>query len=367
MQSLLEAYYAAINYLTAPEILLIGSPIALMVFLIFRRELTKPKYAIAFFAILTIGLVAALQNYQFSSNVTAPDNIPILALMYLVPFFTWLALRKAVLNDERLERGQMTWEEELGRDEVYVWPDLVYTELLSLIACTVILIVWAIFLKAPLENPANPADSPNPSKAPWYFLGLQEMLVYFDPWIAGVIMPGLIIVGLLAIPYIDFNPKGNGYYSYKGREFAIITYLMGFVIFWVVLILIGTFLRGPNWNFFGPFEKWDVHKVEELNNLDLSDYVWVKTLGTTKPVGSPANILLREAPGFLLLGFYFVVLPPLLAFTVFKRFYRNMGFIRYNVMIMLLLFWLLMILKMVLRWVFNLKYIIAIPEWFLNV
>ena len=108
--------------------------------------------------------------------------------------------------------------EKAESDRVWVWPDLVYTELISLILCSVLLIVWSIFLKAPLEQPANPANTPNPSKAPWYFLGLQEMLVYFDPWLAGVVLPGLIIAGLIAIPYIDKNPKGNGYYTFNERK-----------------------------------------------------------------------------------------------------------------------------------------------------
>ena len=81
-----------------------------------------------------------------------------------------------------------------------------------------VMIVWSILLKAPLEEPANPTDSPNPSKAPWYFLGLQEMLVYFDPWLAGVVLPSLIIVGLMAIPYIDTNPKGNGYFTFQRAQ-----------------------------------------------------------------------------------------------------------------------------------------------------
>ena len=72
---------------------------------------------------------------------------------------------------------------------------------------TTLWMIWSILLPAPLEQPANPADSPNPSKAPWYFLGLQEMLVYFDPWLAGVVFPTLIVVGLMAIPYIDTNPQ----------------------------------------------------------------------------------------------------------------------------------------------------------------
>ena len=160
-----------------------------------------------------------------------------------------------------------------------MWPDLVYTELISLILCTVVLIVWSILLKAPLEQPANRAVTPNPSKAPWYFLGLQEMLVYFDPWLAGVVLPGLIIVGLIAIPYIDKNPKGNGYYTFAERKVEITIFLFGFVILWSSLIVLGTFLRGPNWNFFGPFEYWDTHKLEALTNVNLSEYFWVRMLG----------------------------------------------------------------------------------------
>ena len=75
-----------------------------------------------------------------------------------------------MLNDRRIAAGQGPIEKEES-DRVWVWPDLVYTELISLILCSVVLIVWSIFLKAPLEQPANPANTPNPSKAPWYFLG----------------------------------------------------------------------------------------------------------------------------------------------------------------------------------------------------
>ena len=78
------------------------------------------------------------------------------------------------------------------------------------------------------------------------------MLVYFDPWIAGVVMPTLIIVGLMVIPYIDANPLGNGYYTYKQRKFAIWTFIFGFIVLWVAMIVIGTFIRGPGWMWFWP-------------------------------------------------------------------------------------------------------------------
>ena len=118
----------------------------------------------------------------------------------------------------------------------------------------------------------------------------------------------MIIVGLIAIPYMDKNPMGNGYYTFKQRPFAITTFLMGFVILWVVLIIFGTFLRGPNWNFFGPFEPWDVHKVVPMNNIDLSEVVWIKLL--SQPL--PDNIVLRESPGIIFLVFLFGILPGLL-------------------------------------------------------
>src|SRR5437899_1146172 len=159
-----------------------------------------------------------------------------------------------------------------------------------MVVLTVVLIGWSMALQAPLEEPANPSSSPNPSKAPWYFLGLQEMLVYFDPWLAGVVFPGLIIVGLMAIPYIDTNPKGNGYFTLKERKWEISTFLFGFLILWILLVILGTFLRGPNWNFFGPYEFWDIHKLEALVNVNLSEYIVVTALG----MGLPKNPLIRD-------------------------------------------------------------------------
>ena len=79
----------------------------------------------------------------------------------------------------------------------------------------------------------------------------------------------------MAIPYIDFNKKGNGYYTIDERKFSYLIFQFGFLELWVTLIILGTFLRGPNWNFFGPFEYWDAHKVLALNNVNLSQYFWI--------------------------------------------------------------------------------------------
>ena len=148
----------------------------------------------------------------------------------------------------------------------------------------------------------------------------------------------------------------------------------GFLEIWVTLIVLGTFLRGPNWNFFGPYEVWDAHKVEVLNNVDLSQYFWNVGLGWPLPK-APADaglvtklswIIYRELPGILLTAGYFIVLPPVMALTVFRNFFLRMGFIRFMVMSNLLLFMGLLPIKMVLRWTINLKYIISIPEYLLN-
>jgi hypothetical protein len=156
-------------------------------------------------------------------------------------------------------------------DKVHTWPYLVRLEMLVGTIVMALITIWSIVVDAPLEEPANPTKTPNPSKAPWYFLGLQEILVYFDPWFAGVILPSYIIVGLMVIPYIDINPKGNGYYCFKDRKFSISVFLFGFLIMWVSLVIIGTFIRGPGWYLFLPGQYWDVHKTVAITNVNLAD------------------------------------------------------------------------------------------------
>jgi hypothetical protein len=329
----------------------------------YRRFLVQPLVA---WAILNISLIAAgwsMTDPNFRLIVTKEDNVPIVLLIYLVGFFTWVALYFAVINDERMAKGEPPLEK-LEDEKVLVWPDLVYTELIAMIVVTFLLVVWAVALKAPLEQPATAAKAPNPSKAPWYFLGLQEMLVYYDPWMAGIVLPLMIIQGLIAIPYIDFNQKGNGYFTFAQRKFAVAMFLFGFLVLWVVLIVLGTFLRGPNWNFFGPFEYWDPHKVLPLNNINLSQYFWLNFLGTN---ADGRVWYIRELPGILIVLAYLIVLPPLLARTVMRSFFIRMGFFRFFLLVTLIQFMAALPLKMVLRWAFNLKYIVYIPEYFFNI
>ena len=189
------------------------------------------------------------------------------------------------------------------------------------------------------------------------------MLVYYDPWMAGVVLPSLIIVGLIAIPYIDKNPKGNGYYTFAERKTEVTIFLFGFVILWASLIVLGTFLRGPNWNFFGPFEYWDIHKLEALTNVNLSEYIWVRGMRT----GLPTNWFVREIFGIVLVLIYVFVMPVVLARTWFKRYYAKLDAPRYYVGAFLFLMMMALPVKMLLRWLINLKYIVAIPEFFFNI
>jgi hypothetical protein len=350
------------NWIADPR-LYFGLMVLALVLMVWKREVFISKavgYGVLLFLTLFFGLGGLDPNFQLI--VTKPDNVPIVGLIFLLVFFTWYSMREAVLNDQRIAKGEGPIEKQES-DRVWVWPDLVYTELISLILCTVVLIVWSILLKAPLEQPANRAVTPNPSKAPWYFLGLQEMLVYFDPWLAGVVLPSLIIVGLIAIPYIDKNPKGNGYYTFAERKVEITMFLFGFVILWSSLIVLGTFLRGPNWNFFGPFEYWDTHKLEALTNVNLSEYFWVRMLGG----GLPKNYFIRELPGIILCLIYVAVLPVVLAKGAFKSFYGKLGAARFYVTVFLFLMMMSLPIKMLLRWIINLKYIVAIPEIFFNI
>ena len=351
------------DLLAAPIPYAILTTLALASVLIWRKKLTNPVFFVGVVVVGTVFFVFAWPDPNFNKIVTKPDNVPIIVLLVSVLFFTWLALRRAVVNDERTARGEPTLEGELAKKKVFCWPDLVYTELICMVLFTAAIMVWSITIIAPIEEPASQARTPNPSKAPWYFLGLQEMLVYFDPWIAGVLLPSFIVVGLCAIPYLDTNPKGNGYYTFSERKFAISFYMAGFLLLWVSLVIMGTFLRGPNWSFFGPFEYWDIHKLEPMVNVDLSVLFWVKLLGIPRPE-SP---IMRELPGIVFILGYFTLLPPILGRTLFKKMAKEMGPVRFNVMMHLFLWATLIPIKMVLRWTISLKYFIHISEWFFNV
>ncbi len=133
-------------------------------------------------------------------------------------------------------------------DKVHTWPHLLAAEFVAALAMTAFTFIFSIFVHAPLLQLANTNQTPNPSKAPWYFLGLQELLVYFHPMIAGVTLPGVGLIALVLAPYLDRNPSNKP----EDRKFA--TSLMTVhLMFWAVLVMIGSFFRGPGFNFVLPW------------------------------------------------------------------------------------------------------------------
>jgi uncharacterized membrane protein len=378
---LFEAFKTTLNALATPWLSFTLAAGGLLLMLRFRRYVFNWWVGVAVLAAEAGVIGLGLRDANFAKIVGKPDNVPITAMLFVSTFVLWAAMTQAVNNERRAAQKLPPEESETSQQKTWVWPDLVYIELIALLITSVVLIVWAIYLRAPLEEPANPAVTPNPSKAPWYFLGLQEMLVYFDPWYAGVVLPTIIILGLCAIPYLDINPKGNGYYSFAERKWVVTIFLFGYLALWVFLIITGTFLRGPGWNFFGPFEYWDAHKVVALNNVNLSDYIWVVWLKKGLPdvpnvvpqlippdwasIASFGKALgaacKREFAGLLLLAFYFLAMPGILRKTILKKPCAGMDRIRYAVLSLLLLTMFTLPLKMVLRWTINLKYFVDTP------
>lgn len=305
---------------------------------------------------------------QLWEIASAPDNVPIVGLLFLVPFFTWYGLRQACATDRliaRLEQDQELAKTHHRKTEpyregwelkVHVWPYLLRVEFFAALIITIILMVWSITLDAPLEEPANPNLTMNPAKAPWYFLGLQEMLVYFDPWIAGVVMPTLIILGLMAIPYGDVNPLGNGYYTLRQRKFAILTFCFGFIVLWMTMIIIGTFIRGPGWMWFWPGETWDHHRLVFETNRNLNEILGIASQPWVGLLGAAAVGLYFVAFGWLV--------HKLVLWNPFNRkIYQRMTLLQYLTLQFFMLTMLALPVKIALRLLFRIKYVWVTP-WF---
>lgn len=159
----------------------------------------------------------------------------------------------AVVKPEAIQRV-----EKEPIDRVNTWPHLMSAEAIAVLAITAFMLVFSTFVDATFRELANINQTPNPSKAPWYFLGLQELLRYFHPQIAGVTIPQWIILGLMAAPYIDRNPSNKP----EDRKIAIVLFTM-FMLLNAVLVILGSLFRGPGFNFVYP---WDI-PIREIFEL----------------------------------------------------------------------------------------------------
>lgn len=280
------------------------------------------------------------------------------------------------MTEEQVRATQLAAERKRAQMEegkVLVWPDLVYAEFMAAILLTVILFVISLVFDAPLEEPANPNKTPIPSRAPWYFLGLQEMLVYFDPWIAGVLLPGMIIVGLMLIPYLDTKPDvGVGRYSWKGREWQYLFFIGGFAL-WIGLIIVGEFFRWGPWAWYWPWEPREHIKV-------VAEHLKWCPLHKNPPVGVLKNPITGGLIGngmFCWAGFLFYTFYNLFAFTypfwlrfIHKglgqralNYYRRLGLVRFLIVMFFVSWTLFLPIKMFMRLVLKWKYLVVTP-WF---
>jgi menaquinol-cytochrome c reductase cytochrome b/c subunit len=149
----------------------------------------------------------------------------------------------AMVPPEGIQRTEARQE-----DKVNVWPHLLIREAVAAFAMFAFVTVFSVVVNAPLRELANSNLTPNPSKAPWYFLGLQELLRYFHPMVAGVTIPGIALLILAATPYFDKNPSMRP----ENRKLAILLFSM-FMMFWAVLVISGSFFRGPGFNWVWPW------------------------------------------------------------------------------------------------------------------
>jgi quinol-cytochrome oxidoreductase complex cytochrome b subunit len=142
-------------------------------------------------------------------------------------------------------------KEPAGDDLVMTWPHLLVRHAVVALFVLLVVLVLALLFDAPLKAIADPTNTPNPEKAPWYFAALQELLALFHPQVAGVLVPTAIIAGLVALPYIDRSPRvGSG-----TRKVAVATFTL-FLVVWIVLTIIGFAFRGPNWDWVWPWQEW---------------------------------------------------------------------------------------------------------------
>jgi hypothetical protein len=219
-----------------------------------------------------------------------------------------------------------------------VYPGLIFKELLATLACLLVLAWLGLVVEAPLDVPANPDFTPNPAKAPWYFLGFQEMLLYFDPWLAGVVIPFLIIVGLILIPLLDSDPRGAGEYSFRGRIYAALPFTTG-LLFLALLTVMAAWFRGSNWDWYWPWQDWAMARPARLNFRSLPNWL-----------------------GLSLVGIYYI-LGILLPFTFWRSPLEKWGRIRCSIYFFLVLTMVAVVIKVLLRLLLNVRYIVQTP-WF---
>ncbi len=288
-----------------------------------------------------------------------PDALALVLFLVIVSTALIIGLVKAVRQDRRrdtLEENNLQKEKPSalkdppsGRELVTVWPHLLKRELFAAMLVCLILSWWAIIHEFPLGAPVDPQVTPTVAKAPWFFIGIQELLQYFDAWIAGVLLPLITILGLMALPYLDVSQEGVGQHTIKKRPLAISGLLLLFG-FWLCPAVIGLYLRTENWSL-GP--AWRGAPIAESETFLYTSFA--ERFG----LSSIANQILG---GALCLG------PFLALFAIWPRvkkrpWAKRMGFGRYFVATGLAVLACGVLLKILLQLALKVRYIWITP-WF---
>ncbi len=278
-----------------------------------------------------------------------PERLPVLVLVLSSVAVLWFEMRRFYLPE-----GQSPEAPRPGRP-------LATRPLDAAVATVVGLVLVALVLLRPpgLGAEADPAARPDSVKAPWFLVGLQELDTYFDPWVPYLALPLLLVAGLLGLPWLETGDDGGG------RRRAL--FLLGWLLLWLWPMVVGALLRGPHWNAFGPFEVWDPTRPPPPVPRPLSEVVWLDWMGGFQP----ASWWLRELPGMLLLGGYFLLLPLALrrlALTrgAFETYWKAMGPWRFRAALAWVLAVMIVPLKMYGQWLLDIGYWIHLPELSFN-
>ncbi len=344
----MDAFTEACNVLASPPV---SFSVALALFFAgARSRLPWTHLGGALVGLGTVVLLAvALRHEGFRRLLLDPSRLPAAVLLLASAAVLWGSLRR---------RGSASTD----GDAVAGGPRKRFQTAMAILLTGLAVVLCAALLGPPLAGPADPAAPTDPGKVPWCLVALQEMQLYLPPWAAWGLLPLLFLGGLLALPAFG-TAGGEERDARRGQRERLTAFLFGWWMLWLWPLWVGTFLRGPGWRAYGPFEAWDAGRPPAPAPLPLSELVWVRWLGAAVPESAAA----RELPGLLLVVFFFVVLPwilPRLKATrgFFGRYKKALGGWRYRLALALLLALTLLPLKMLGHWLFGVGAWVHLPE-----
>ncbi len=344
----MEAFTTVVDYLAAPPRLF---ALVLVIFLACRGTRLPWSRTGGWLLLLlaTTFLGIGLSDPVHRRLILHPERLPVVVLVLSSVAVLWLEMRRFYLPE-----SQPSGVPRLERPPAKLSVDAVVAT-----AAGLALVVLVLLRPPALGAEADPASRPDGIKAPWFFVGLQELGTYFDPWVPYFALPVLLIAGLLGLPWLETGDAGGG------RRRSL--FLLGWLLLWLWPMAVGALLRGPHWNAFGPFETWDPQRPVPPAPRPLSEVFWIVWMRGVQPV----SWWLRELPGMLLLGGYFVLLPLALrrwSLTrgAFESYRKAMGAWRFRAASAWVLTVMIVPLKMYGQWLWDIGYWIHLPELSFN-